>query len=64
VDFDSHSPRSQRDRTGREDRRLNFYELRDNLSGGPTRGNIRGNTRSSITSGVSRSADDVDVLNA
>jgi putative transposase len=32
VDFDSHSPRSQPDRTRREDRRLKFYELRDNLS--------------------------------
>jgi hypothetical protein len=31
VDFDSHSPRSQQDRTRREDRRLKFYELRDNL---------------------------------
>jgi len=27
----SHSPRSLRDRTRREDRHLNFYELRDNL---------------------------------
>src|SRR5688572_15084523 len=31
VDFDSHSPRSQPDRTRREDRRLKFYELRDKL---------------------------------
>jgi hypothetical protein len=31
VDFDSHSPRSQQDRTRREDRRLKFYELRDKL---------------------------------
>jgi hypothetical protein len=31
VNFDSHSPRSQPDRTRREDRRLKFYELRDNL---------------------------------
>jgi hypothetical protein len=31
VDFDSHSPRSQPDRTRREDRRLKFYGLRDNL---------------------------------
>jgi len=32
----SHSPRSRRDRTRREDRHLKFYELRDNLvlSGG------------------------------
>jgi uncharacterized protein with GYD domain len=29
VDFDSHSPRSQHDRTRREDRRLKFYDLRD-----------------------------------
>jgi pimeloyl-ACP methyl ester carboxylesterase len=28
----SHSPRSQPDRTRREDRRLKFYELRDNLA--------------------------------
>jgi hypothetical protein len=28
---DSHSPRSQPDRTRQEDRRLKFYELRDNL---------------------------------
>jgi len=27
----SHSPRSLRDRTRREDRHLKFYELRDNL---------------------------------
>jgi hypothetical protein len=27
----SHSPRSRRDRTRREDRHLKFYELRDNL---------------------------------
>jgi len=31
VDLVSHPSRSQRDRTGREDRRLKFYELRDNL---------------------------------
>jgi hypothetical protein len=30
----SHSPRSQPDRTRREDRRLKFYELRDNLGCG------------------------------
>jgi hypothetical protein len=29
VDLVSHPSRSQRDRTGLEDRRLNFYELRD-----------------------------------
>jgi len=29
----SHSPRSLRDRTRREDRHLKFYELRDNLTG-------------------------------
>jgi hypothetical protein len=28
----SHPPRSQRDRTRREDRHLKFYELRDNLA--------------------------------
>src|SRR6266511_4810952 len=28
----SHSPRSLRDRTRREDRHLKFYELRDNLA--------------------------------
>src|SRR6266540_4413424 len=28
----SHSPRSRRDRTRREDRHLKFYELRDNLT--------------------------------
>jgi len=27
----SHSPRSRRDRTRREDRHLKFYERRDNL---------------------------------
>jgi hypothetical protein len=31
----SHSPRSRRDRTRREDRHLKFYERRDNLDVGP-----------------------------
>src|SRR6266511_3684741 len=32
----SHSPRSRRDRTRREDRHLKFYELRDNLARDPS----------------------------
>jgi hypothetical protein len=32
MDLVGTSPRSQRDRTRREDRHLKFYELRDNLA--------------------------------
>jgi hypothetical protein len=37
----SHSPRSLRDRTRREDRHLKFYELRDNLRAFDAGGTLR-----------------------